>query len=254
MLTQVTAISTQSVAPLRQRKSPDSPTWRPDPIPLHALLDGPSNRDWDSFLQHAVFREQSSEENHSRPENSTESGPVCPVHGVVHGPDDRITPLDQVERPRDDEVPGAPQLPSWRRPVPSVSSPWQELPTSVGLSDSRRPMASLWDTMVSASLVSFSSTMLTCLKHSPELTHSDRPTTQPRSGGSNLQATGSDGDSNREANRRISSQLRSMRRRELEAMDEWERALGLPRRLPLPRNGPRGRPFGDYMVSAVPLH
>lgn len=97
-----------------------------------------------------MSRGQSSAESHNRTENNTEHGPVCPVHGVVHDLelDHPITPLDQVERPRDDEIPGAPQLPTWRRPVPSTSSAWQELPTSVGLSNPRRPMASLWDSMV----------------------------------------------------------------------------------------------------------
>ena len=124
-----------------------------DPYPLHPLLDGPSNHDWDYLLQRTMSHGQLSAEGQNRTENSSEHERVCPVHGVVHDAEmiSPITPLDQVERPRDDEIPGAPQLPTLRRPISATSSAWQELPTSVGLSNPRRPMASLWDSMVSTS-------------------------------------------------------------------------------------------------------
>lgn len=191
-----------------------------------------------------MSQRQSSAESLHQAETNSETVNVCPLHGVAHDLDEPITPLDQVERPRDDETPGAPQLPSWRRPVPSTSSAWQELPTSVGLSNHRRPMASLLDSLVSA-LYPTDHLSRRCqfrFKHSPEL-GPDRTTAQARGGGS--QASGASDNSTR----RIPSRWRSLRRSDLDLLD-WDNPIDFPRRFALSRLAPRARAFGDYVVSA----
>lgn len=86
-------------------------------------------------------------------------------------------------------------------------------------------------------------------KHSTEPGQSDRATAQPRNGEGSSQATGTGDNSNREGPRRITSRWRALRRRDLELLD-WDHPAELSRRFSLSRYGPRGRPFGDYMVSA----